>query len=129
MCLFFFTFTDTGLVTRAADPVHHLGLVPDPAPGRFPHLVGVDIPIQAHALDLGVTAALDPGPTLLILMDVGVGKVIEGENWHVSQWSATVQASIRTALCCHLSVFCAFIIDIAIFHLKKNKRIIYIVGV
>lgn len=79
--VFLFTFTDAGLVTRAADPVHHLGLVPDPAPGRFPHLVGVDTPIQAHALDLGVTAALDPGPALLILMDIRVGKVIEGENW------------------------------------------------
>lgn len=79
---FFFTFTDTGLVTPAADPVLHLclGLVPDPAPGHFPHPVGVDFPIQAHALDLGVTAALDPGPALLILMDICVGKLIEGEN-------------------------------------------------
>lgn len=70
---------DTGLVTPAADPVLHLclGLVPDPAPGHFPHPVGVDFPIQAHALDLGVTAALDPGPALLILMDICVGKLIE----------------------------------------------------
>ncbi len=74
-----FTFTDIGLVTQAADPVHRLGLVPDPAQGHFPHPAGDSIHIQVHALDPGAAAALDPDPAPLT-SDIGVGKVIEGDH-------------------------------------------------
>ncbi len=66
-------FTDTGLVTQAADPVPHLDLVPDPAQGHFPRPASESI--QVHAPDRG--AALDPDPSPLT-SDKGVGIVIEG---------------------------------------------------
>lgn len=86
----FLHFTDTVLVTQAADPVHHLGLVPDPAPGHFPHPAGDGIHIQAHALVPGAAAARDPDPALLIHMDTTIGRVIEGEN--VPSFSVTLVA-------------------------------------